>query len=255
MTRSLSAPILHKPSTNASASIMLAPHVAEDVDILQRHISKYKTSEGETSQTYQTLLHDAGNPIIYLSVPRYRTGLQPAIGAGKEQLEVIEQIMGPFKREVIDLYFKHLHPHFPVIDNETRITIRKGPLENVPKPLLCVVYANSYPNWRKSDTLKMHPKPDFHYIWNKTISAVLEDFLSPSLATVAASVLDGIGRPSVSIVGNATLVGRNVALAQTFGLHRDPTKWEISENEKSTRVRVWWGVLITDYWYVLIIFN
>ncbi|KAH7115280.1 fungal-specific transcription factor domain-containing protein [Dendryphion nanum] len=248
MMRSLSAPILHKTSMNPSASIMLAPHVAEDVDILQRHISKYKTSEGETSQAYQTLLHDAGNPIVYLSVPRYRTGLLPAIGAGKEQLEVIEQIMGPFKREVIDLYFKHLHPHFPVLDKETCVTIQKGPMENVPKPLLCVVYANSYPNWRKSDTLKMHPKPDFHYIWNKTISAVLEDFLSPSLATVAASVLDGIGRPSVSIVGNATLVGRNVALAQTFGLHRDPSKWEISDNEKSTRIRVWWGVLITDYW-------
>lgn len=246
--RPRSAPVLHKHSSHPSASIMLAPHVAEDVDVFQRHISQYRPSGNEGSDPYQTLSHDARNPIVYLTVPRYRIGLRPEIGAGKKQLEIIEQILGPFKQEVIELYFNHVHYHFPVLDDETCSTLRKGPTDIMPKNLLCVVYAIGSPHWRKSDTLKIHARPDAHYVWNKAISAVLEDFLSPGMATVSAAVLDQVGRPSVSIVGNMTLCGRTVSLAQTFGLHRDPSKWNITHNEKLTRIRIWWGVLITDYW-------
>jgi hypothetical protein len=227
---------------------MLAPHVAEDVEFLQKHMAHNRSSEGENPQDYQTLSHDTRNPVVYLSVPRYRTGLKPEIGAGKEQLEIIAQLMGPFKQEVIDLFFSQVHYHFPVVDRINYMAIRTGVLDEVPKNLMSVVYAVGTPHWTKSDTLKLHPRPDAHYIWNKAISAVLEDYLSPSIPTIAAAVLDQIGRPSVSIVGNVTLCGRNVALAQTFGLHRDPTKWEISSCEKLTRIRTWWGVLITDYW-------
>lgn len=231
---------------------MLAPHVAEDVDILQRHISQHKTSEGEDPQSYQTLSHDTRNPIVYLSVPRYRTGLRPEIGPGKEQLEIIEQVIGPFKNEVIDMYFQYLHPHFPILDDETCDLIKKEHIPSekgrTPRNLMCTVLANGCLHWRISDTLKLHPRPNSHYIWNKTISAVLEDFLSPSLATVMGAILDQIGRPSISLIGNITLCGRNIALAQTFGLHRDPSRWEMTEVEKSSRIRIWWGVLITDYW-------
>jgi hypothetical protein len=113
---------------------------------------------------------------------------------------------------------------------------------------MCILYANGMLNWRTSDTLKLHPRPDSYYVWNKAISAVIEDFLSPNLTTCSAAILDQTGRPSVSIVNNVTLCGRNISLAQTFGLHRDPTKWQVSDYEKQSRIRVWWGVLITDYW-------
>ncbi|KAF2108411.1 C6 transcription factor-like protein [Lophiotrema nucula] len=249
MMRSLSAPVLHKPTTAATARIMLAPHVAEDIDILQRHISQHRPADGEiASNTYQTLSHDASNPIIYLSVPRFRAGLRPESGAGKKQLEIIEQILGPFKQEVVELYFQHIHYHFPIIDDESYFALKQSSLDKVPKNMMCVVYAIAMPHWRRSDALKLHPRPEAHYMWNKAISAVLEDFLSPGLSTVSAAVIDLVGRPSVSIVGNTTLCGRTVSLAQTFGLHRDPSNWTITPHEKSARIRLWWGVLITDYW-------
>jgi hypothetical protein len=126
--------------------------------------------------------------------------------------------------------------------------LRAGQLEKVPNNLMCVIYALGSPMWSRSDTLKMHPRPDSYYLWNKAISAILEDFLSPGMSTIQAAVVDQIGRPSVSIVGNITLCGRTVSLAQTFGLHRDPSKWNITENEKSVRIRAWWCCLITDHW-------
>ncbi|KAF2819533.1 hypothetical protein CC86DRAFT_362382 [Ophiobolus disseminans] len=248
--RPRSAPILHKSSNNPSASIMLAPHLAEDVDIFNRHISQHRHPENEESEPskYQTLRHDVNDPVVYLSVPRFRTGLPPNSGCGREQLEIVEQIMGPFKREVIELYFTHVHYHFPILDDETCQLLRSGQFAKVPNNLMCVIYALGSPLWSRSDTLKLHPRPDSYYLWNKAISAILEDFLSPGMSTIQAAVLDQIGRPSVSIVGNITLCGRTVSLAQTFGLHRDPSKWNITENEKSVRIRAWWCCLVTDHW-------
>ncbi|KAF2739542.1 C6 transcription factor-like protein [Polyplosphaeria fusca] len=244
----LPPPVLHKTGTDPSASVLLPPHLAEDVEILQRHISLHEQPSGETPGRYQTLYSDASNPIVYLSVPRFRAGLRPENSVGMQQLEIIEQILGPFKSAVIDLYFEQVHPHFPLLDDDTRFNIRQGLSEKVPKNLACVIYAIGIIYWRKSDILKLHPMPDAHYIWNKAISSVLEDFLSPSMSTIQAASLDQIGRPSVSLVGNVTLCGRTVALAQTFGLHRDCSEWKISDNEKSVRLRLWWGVLINDYW-------
>ena len=242
-------PVLHKATNNPSASIMLAPHVAEDVEIFNRHILQHRKSgeEGEASN-YQTLLHDASDPVVYLTVPRFRTGLPPNSGCGKEQLEILGQIMGPFKREVVELYLNHIHYHFPILDDDTCDMLRSGQFSKISNNLMCVIFCLGSPLWSRSDTLKMHPRPDSHYIWNKGISATIEDFLSPGMPTIQAAILDQIGRPSVSIIGNITLCGRTVSLAQTFGLHRDPSKWNITENEKAVRIRAWWGVLITDHW-------
>jgi len=173
MTRPRSAPVLHKPSTHPSASIMLAPHIAEDVEILQRHISQHQTASGgsvthpDSSETYKTLSHDTRNPIVYLTVPRFRTGLAPRVGAGTEQLEIITQLMGVFHHEVVDLYLTHVHPSFPVLDEDSCEVLRKGGYEKLSKSLICVVMAIGTPFWRRSDVLKMHPRPDTHYVWNK----------------------------------------------------------------------------------------
>ncbi|KAH8724390.1 C6 transcription factor-like protein [Phaeosphaeriaceae sp. PMI808] len=249
-SRPHSAPILHKPTNNPSASIMLAPHLAEDVDIFNRHILQHRNPGGEEAEPskYQTLRHDLNDPVVYLSVPRFRTGLPPGSGCGREQREIVEQIMGPFKREVVELYFHHVHYHFPILDDETCELLRNGQFAKISNNLMCVIYAIGSPLWTRSDTLKMHPRPDSYYVWNKAISATLEDFLSPGMPTIQSAILDQIGRPSVSIVGNITLCGRSLSLAQTFGLHRDPSKWNITENEKSVRIRLWWCCLITDHW-------
>ncbi|KAJ4354979.1 hypothetical protein N0V95_003315 [Ascochyta clinopodiicola] len=185
----------------------MASHLAEDLDIFNRHLAKHRKPGGEASETstYQTLNHDVEDPIVYLTVPRFRTGLPPGSGCGRSQLEILEQIMGPFKREVIELYFKNVHYHFPVLDEEMCALLRNGQLGKVPNNLLCVIYAMGSPLWPRSETLKMHPKPDAHFVWNKAISATLEDFLSPGMSTISTAILDQIGRPSVSIVGNITL--------------------------------------------------
>lgn len=183
--RPSSAPILHKPSSHPSASIILAPHVAEDVDIVQRHISQDAKASGSGNvsmgnsgsgsaststapQPYSTVFRDVANPIVYLTVPRFRTGLAPELGAGREQLEIISQIVGPFKREVVDLYLHHVQSNFPVLDEDmcARILQNDGN-QSASNPVLCCVYSQGLAHWSFSSTLRMHPKPNLYYVYTK----------------------------------------------------------------------------------------
>lgn len=52
------------------------------------------------------------------------------------------------------------------------------------------------------------------------------------------------------MTGNAISCGRLVSLSHCLGLNRDPSNWKISLQEKKQRIRLWWGVVIHDRWYV-----
>ena len=72
--------------------------------------------------------------------------------------------------------------------------------------------------------------------------------MAPTISTVHAALLDMIGRPVMQVTGNIVNAGRVVTLAHSLGLHRDPTLWKARTHEKNVRIRLWWGVLIHDYW-------
>lgn len=82
------------------------------------------------------------------------------------------------------------------------------------------------------------------------MAALHEDFMAPSITTIHAALLDLSGRPVLQVMNNITTAGRIVTLAHSLGLHRNPTAWNATEEEKSLRIRLWWGVLIHDYWSV-----
>jgi len=94
----------------------------------------------------------------------------------------------------------------------------------------------------------MYPRPNPAYAWNQAVVALNEDFAAPGLSTLLAALLDLNGRPVYSITGNTINIGRTVALAQSLGLNRDPTRWQLTKEEKDLRIRVWWSILIHDRW-------
>ncbi|MCJ1448319.1 MAG: hypothetical protein MMC23_008834 [Stictis urceolatum] len=213
-----------------------------------RHASASEQSEMPRQDEYQSVSRDAANPVVYVPVPRSRQGLSTAGEAGKPQLEIMEQILGSLKQALLRLYFRFIHPNFPVIDRVTSNKALRGDATNLPPTLMCVLYAISLQSWHKSEQLRLHPCPDAHYAWNQAVAAFHEDFKTPSMITVTSGVIDLIGRPSVSLVGNITNCARTVALAQTLGLHRDPSAWLLPDDEKDMRIRLFWGVLINDVW-------
>ena len=145
-------------------------------------------------------------------------------------------------------YFDKLHPCFPVIDEASFQELWHKHPDRISSALVCDVYASALHFWTTSDRLKQFPRPDLVFMWNQAVAAIQEDYLGSTISTLHASLLDLIGRPVISITGNIVTMGRTVMLAHSLGLHRDPSAWRATEHEKQVRVRLWWGVLIHDYW-------
>jgi hypothetical protein len=226
---------------------MMNPHMAEDITILEQYLS-HKPMSQAMSKPYRTIPTSSGNPIVYLTVPRKRKGLKLSTDPGSTQREIIEQVLGPHASEVRQLYFTSLHFCFPIIDEQTFQHLWQHDSERISSTLMCDIYASALLYWKRSDMLRGYPRPDLNFVWNQAVSALQEDFLGPTISTVHAALLDMVGRPVGAVTGNIVNAGRVVTLAQSLGLHRDPSSWNCTTHEKNVRIRLWWGVVIHDHW-------
>ncbi|KAF3199634.1 hypothetical protein TWF679_001253 [Orbilia oligospora] len=234
---------------DGKSSIIVGPSVAEDVEIVQRHMSitpQSQSSHRHNSTTYAT--EDSLGSVVYVTVPKYRRGVTPKLDTGDKQREIVEQIFGPFKKEAIRLYFELIHPCFPIIGEELRLQLLGQQWNEVNSALLCNIYASIVPLWDRSEILRLHPRPDSDYIWNLAVRALQEDSTSPSFSTIFICAINVIGRPSLYYIGNIANSSRVVALSHSFGLHRDPRKWNKPLAEKEMRIKIWWCVFIIDCW-------
>jgi hypothetical protein len=145
-------------------------------------------------------------------------------------------------------YFTVIHPCLPIVDRETFWDLWNKDPNRISPTLICDMYALALPYWAASETLKWRPRPDSAFAWNQAVAALQKDFTNPSITTVHAALLDLSGRPALEMRDNLLNVGRTVSLAHSLGLHRNPTQWRIQEAEKSLRIKLWWAVLIHDYW-------
>ena len=125
----------------------------------------------------------------------------------------------------------------------------------LPSALLCNVYVISLIYWSRSAATSIHPCPNIRYAWNLASKSLSEDYYCPGISTVLASISNLGGRPITTMTGNAVNAGRMISLTHSLGLNRNPAPWKIPRHEKRMRVRVWWAVLIHDWWYVYASFH
>ncbi|KAL2825172.1 hypothetical protein BDW59DRAFT_74865 [Aspergillus cavernicola] len=220
-------------------SMVASPVISEDIRILERYMSSQAISQTGSSAP-------ANNPMVYLKVPRRREGLAMAENPGKQQKEILMQILKPYANELLDLYFEHIHPAFPVFEQDSFTQLYRA--NKISPTLTCDFFALSLILWNHSPTLKKIPQPDPLFVWNLAVEALQQDFLAPGLSTLYAVSLDLVGRPIFSVLGNAINNGRAVSLALSMGLNRNPCHWKRPDIERDLRCRLWWAVLIHDHW-------
>ncbi|GAB7330738.1 hypothetical protein MBLNU13_g02284t3 [Cladosporium sp. NU13] len=228
-----------------SSPVMVNPSMAEDVDVLEQHLATQNAFNVPERRTYVRLSSANGESIVYRRVARRREGLRQTPTPGLSQLEIIENVLGPSKTEVIKLYGVH---QSQIIDETSFWSLWRKDSRRISPTLLCDLYAVTLAYWNCSEKLRGHSRPDIQFIWNQAVLALRDDFMAPSMATIHAALLDMLGRPIYHITGNIVNAGRTVNLAHSQGLHRDPSKWRVSGSEKKLRTKVWWALVIHDHW-------
>lgn len=87
-----------------SSPVMVNPSMAEDIEVLERHLASQNDHGASETRPYVRLSAANGETIVYRTVAKQREGLQQASIAGTPQLEVIENVLGPLTVDVIKLY-------------------------------------------------------------------------------------------------------------------------------------------------------
>ncbi|EEH18715.2 hypothetical protein PABG_01034 [Paracoccidioides brasiliensis Pb03] len=228
---------------------IVGPVAAEDAQVIERFMPSENSAKGSDAKApYNVYSNDPKKPILYTTISRRRQGLRTTGIPGESQKEILEQILGPFKHDLVKIFLDRINASFLIFDEVAFEESYNSNNGSLPPALMCQVYAQSLIYWGQSHILAPHPKPDVRYAVNLAVAALHEEFSAPGLSTLSASLIDLTGRPIFSMTGNAINSGRTVALSHTLGLNRDPSSWKLSRAEKHQRIRLWWGVVVHDRW-------
>jgi hypothetical protein len=170
--------------------------------------------------------------------------------------DAIEDSVRPLGKSLMDLYFRIVHPSFPVLHKGVFITKHAISHRMFSPPLLAAVYLIAL-DYRLYDSAMAGgvAKPA-HANGQAALEALAsrtmaDDLKRPKLSTLQAGLLllqrhDSALQPSKWI-----FIAQLIAVAQELGLHLDCTSWSIPEWEKGLRRRLGWALYMQDRWGAL----
>ncbi|KAI1827369.1 nitrogen regulatory protein [Xylaria intraflava] len=217
------------PTTDFEPSLInLSPFDPQDESLLARGTLR-KVSDNDT----------------FLMLPDSTT---PSYDRQFEDVDEIERIVAPYGRKLVDLYFRVVHPGFPILQKNVFYEKYDRNCREFSPPLLAAVYLLAINWWHHSAELASCSRPDVRE---------LERLIRPSLA-------DAMWRPKLSTVQAGLLLSQRpegdqwaptaqlVAISQELGLHLDCTHWKIPAWEKGLRKRLAWALYMQDRWGALV---
>jgi len=165
-----------------------------------------------------------------------------------EVLDAIEQIVAPHGKALVDIYFRIVHPSFPILDKAVFLEKHARSHREFSPPCLGGVYILASTWWSYSAESSNLPVPDVKAL----------------VALASKSLNDIIYRPKLSSIQGFLLLSQHdggeswertaqmIATGQTLGLHLDCSDWDIPIWEKGLRKRLAWANYIQDKWSALV---
>ncbi|KAE9982759.1 hypothetical protein EG327_005767 [Venturia inaequalis] len=163
-------------------------------------------------------------------------------------LDAIETVVAPHGQALINLYFRIVHPSFPVLHKKVYLEKYQRTHREFSPPLLAAVYIIALNWWSYSSELALLPKPDVVQLEKLAIKTMSYIVHRPKLSTIQAGLLL-LQRPE----GDSwALTSELVGLGQDLGLHLDCSRWRIPSWERGLRKRLAWGLYMQDKWGSLV---
>lgn len=162
----------------------------------------------------------------------------------------VEALVKPHGRHLIDLYFRIVHPSFPILHKRVFLEKYKRTHREFLAPLLAAVYLLALNWWDFDPKLsKIEKKPDSEALLKLATETFVDALDRPKLASVQAGLLLLQCKPTRA--GNWMLCSQMVALAEELALGIDCAKWKIPRWERGLRRRLAWAVWMQDQWLSL----
>ncbi|KAI9798288.1 MAG: Fungal specific transcription factor [Piccolia ochrophora] len=163
-------------------------------------------------------------------------------------LDLIEGIVAPHGFALIKLYFRIMHPNFPILHKKVFLEKYKRSHREFSPPLLAAVYILALNWWSFSVDLCHLAKPDSHELERLAFKTIGDVVCRPKISTVQAGLLL-LQRPTGDPWG---LTARMVAVGHQLGLHLDCSSWKIPHWERGVRKRVAWALFMQEKWASLV---
>lgn len=160
----------------------------------------------------------------------------------------IEALVSPHGRKLIDLYFKIVHPGFPIIQKHVFLEKYERSYREFSPAILAAVYILAINWWEHDEDLARLPRPDVRELERLIRTTLADAMYRPKLSTVQAGLLLSQRPEGDQWAPTAQLV----AISQELGLHLDCSTWKIPPWEKGLRKRLAWALYMQDKWGALV---
>ncbi|THX35067.1 hypothetical protein D6D12_00511 [Aureobasidium pullulans] len=165
-----------------------------------------------------------------------------------QTLVAVEQTVAPYGPALIDLYFRNVHPSFPILQKHTFMDRHRNGDRQFHSGLLAGMYLLALRWWNRDPVLSQHPKPSVYRLEELAARSLSMAMQHPKLSALQAGLLL-LQRRQATDWG---LTVQLVALGQDLGLHIDCTNWDIPIWERRLRKRLAWALYMQDKWTALV---
>jgi Fungal specific transcription factor domain/Fungal Zn(2)-Cys(6) binuclear cluster domain len=168
------------------------------------------------------------------------------------------QILDPVGAwHLIGLYSRFVDPYFPIVSQQ-QIPDNPDTLSNLSLGLLTAMCATALPFVMYNEdlySLLLRP-PSSSELYRLAWLGVTSELHAPSLTTLQACLILQQRLPTNLYLSDTaftwTLMSTAVSIAQTIGLHRDPSAWiSVPSWERHLRRRLWWALWTMENWVAL----
>ncbi|CAK7270438.1 Fungal specific transcription factor [Sporothrix epigloea] len=160
----------------------------------------------------------------------------------------IERIVAPYGRRLVDLYFRVVHPSFPIVQKTVFYEKYNSAPQELSPPLLAAIYILAINWWDLDDELSQQTRPDVPELERLVRTTLADAMFRPKLSTVQAGLLLSQRPEGDQWAPTAQLV----AIGQELGLHLDCSSWKVPPWERGLRKRLAWALYMQDKWGALV---
>ena len=230
-------------------SHIVGPVIARDTQILDQYLPQQTNGTNGAHVAIQPSIgrRESHKPIYHVPIPPRRPSPQECNCARNQPGELLDQVE-PFIDKLLNNYYEHFHPCYPVTEEDCIMTRCKD-RSQLPQTFFVNLVAYALFYWDASPALAGYARPDQDFAWQTAVAGNIADMQKGDLSTINSICIDLAGRPSRCLVKNMSDVARAVALSHAIGLNHDSSEWKIGDMEKRLRWKTWWGVVVQDRWF------